>query len=86
MKHKTLIAASFALITGCTATTEAPNERSDRWSFINAKSVSAPAKPTKHPAWQPGGPGDTDGKPGEPNCPDCDGGGPVYHGSVRPSR
>lgn len=70
-----------AMLASCTTSAYRPSERSDRPMprIERAETVKQPARP----GWQPG-PGDTDGKPGEPNCPDCDGNGPVYHGSVRP--
>ncbi len=75
------------LISGCTsiATT---NERSDRQLATKSTAVAMDTPkvdPVKQLA-QRAGAKDTDGKPGEPSCPDCDGNGPVYLASIRPSQ
>lgn len=75
------------LISGCTsiATT---NERSDRQPATKSTPIATgtpKVDPAKQLAWRQEAK-DTDGKPGEPNCPDCDGNGPVYLASVRPGQ
>lgn len=87
MRHHHLIVLAGILIQGCTSIA-ATNERADRLPSITSTPVAShkqKPEPMKQLARQPG-PKDTDGKPGEPNCPDCDGNGPVYLASVRPSR
>jgi hypothetical protein len=85
MRNYHLIALAGILISGCTsmATT---NERSDRQAIKPTSAVIHEQKrePVTRLARQPG-PKDTDGKPGEPNCADCDGNGPTYLASIRPS-
>jgi hypothetical protein len=87
MRNYQLIVLAGILFPGCTsiATT---NERSDRQPAIESAPVvirEQKPEPVTRLAWQPGRK-DTDGKPGEPNCADCDGGGPAYLASIRPSR
>lgn len=87
MRNYHLIVLAGVLLQGCTSIA-ATNERADRPPSVKSTPVAIhkqKPEPVQQLAWQPG-PKDTDGRPGEPNCPDCDGNGPVRLASVRPSR
>lgn len=78
-----LVLMSATLLAGCSTSAPYSADRSDKQTV---RAYPRPTKTATIPRWRPGGPGDTDGKPGEPNCPDCDFNGPVYIGSERPRR
>lgn len=87
MRNYHLIVLAGILLQGCTSVAMT-NERSDRQLATKSTPVAVQKQkpaPEKQLTRQPGAK-DTDGKPGEPNCPDCDGNGPVYVASIRPSR
>jgi len=84
-----LIVLAGILVSGCTSTLiPTMNERSDPQPTAGASSIitrEEHAESIRQLSLQQGLK-DTDGKPGEPNCPDCDGNGPTYLASIRPSR